>query len=59
MALLSYVVILPRDLPNPSGPLSSQLVITEPKAKHVAKGGHTWSWMMGWGPMYISASMGW
>ena len=36
MALLSYVMILPRDLLNPFGPLSSQLtsvVITEPKAK--------------------------
>ena len=30
-----------------------------PKLKLVTKGGHTWSWMMGWGPMYISASIGW
>ena len=39
MALLSYVVTLPRDLPNPSGPLSSQLVIMEPKSKTCRKRG--------------------
>ena len=44
MALLLYFTILPRDLPDPSGQLSSLADIchnVETKTKLVRKGGHT------------------